>query len=332
MFAGKSGRAGKAKGSAEETRAALEPLLEAALAAGLRGVGESEASILADLLADGLPPGHSLVLVESSAAEGHPIVAALVKRGAIADAGEVTIEKGKFSGLEALAAELRRATGVSIDSQALEALARRTLRSEDRRRGGEEGAIEADTTARFAGEYRKLASLAGPEGSIDAELVEANVEDRGEEDPFALVDAVAAGKASEALSRIARKIAGAEDPILERLGVLSQLITLSKRLAAMRTIAAREKIPFTEGNYKRFEANLYQRFTAPVPGITGNPLAAIRHPFPMFKLYQAAGRIPAAALERLPALALETERRLKGDSGEPDAALTAFVLAIAKPV
>ena len=54
-------------------------------------------------------------------------------------------------------------------------------------------------------------------------------------------------------------------------------------------------------------------------------------PFPIFKAYLAAGRIPAATLDSLPARVLETERRLKGDSGDPDAALAALVLALAKP-
>ena len=53
--------------------------------------------------------------------------------------------------------------------------------------------------------------------------------------------------------------------------------------------------------------------------------------FPIFKAYQAAGRIPAATLDTLPARVLETERRLKGDSGDPDAALAALVLALARP-
>ncbi|MDQ1349679.1 MAG: hypothetical protein QG573_3060, partial [Acidobacteriota bacterium] len=51
--------------------------------------------------------------------------------------------------------------------------------------------------------------------------------------------------------------------------------------------------------------------------------------FPVFKAYLAAARIPAATLDSLPARVLETERRLKGDSGDPDAALAALVLALA---
>src|SRR6185436_3435969 len=73
-------------GAAEEARKELVPLLTAAVEAGLSGAGELEASILADLLRDGLPERHLLVLVESAVAQRHPLVVALERRGAIADA------------------------------------------------------------------------------------------------------------------------------------------------------------------------------------------------------------------------------------------------------
>jgi hypothetical protein len=155
--------------------------------------------------------------------------------------------------------------------------------------------------------------------------------DRGEEDIFALLDAISGGKGAEALSRLQRKLAGADDPVFERLGLLTQLVTLCRRLVAIRAIAALEKLPLSEANYRRFETNLYPKFQAKIAGVAANPLVAIRHPFPMFKVYQAAGRLPAEAIERLPALALATELRLKGDSSAPDAALAELVLAIAKP-
>ena len=55
-------------------------------------------------------------------------------------------------------------------------------------------------------------------------------------------------------------------------------------------------------------------------------------PFPIFKAYLAAGRIPAAALD-IPARAgcSRPSAGSKGDSGDPDAALAALVLCLAKP-
>nr|MBP9824280.1 hypothetical protein [Thermoanaerobaculia bacterium] len=129
LLAGKAARgSGKGKGSVEETRAALLPMLAAAVGSGLRGLGESAASLVADLVRDGLPDRHALVLIESAVADGHPVVEALTRREAVAFAGEITAGKQGFDGLPALASELQRETGVEIDRAALAALAKRTLR------------------------------------------------------------------------------------------------------------------------------------------------------------------------------------------------------------
>ena len=330
VFAGKSGRAGKAK-DADETRAALQPLLAAAVAAGLRGLGEGDASLVADLMRDGLPECHALILVESALADGHPLLEPLARRDALVAAGEVTAEKGKFGGLGSLAAELEGETGVAIDRPALEALARRTLKGEDRRRGGQEGAIEADSTARFAGEYRKLAALAGAGGRIGLAHVNENVEDRGEEDVWGILDAISAGKGAAALAKLTRRIAGAEDPVLERLSFFGLLAALCRRIVAVRGAAALTGLPLTERNYGNFDKRYFQKLVGPLPGIESNPLKGSRSAYPLFKAYQAAARLPLSAIERLPDLVLETERRLKGDSGEPDAALANLVLALANP-
>ncbi len=47
----------------------------------LRGIGREEESLVADLLRDGLPDRQALVLVESSVAAEHPILATLERRG-----------------------------------------------------------------------------------------------------------------------------------------------------------------------------------------------------------------------------------------------------------
>jgi len=281
---------------------------------------------------DGLPERHVLVLAESAIASGHPLADSLKERGALIETGEVALERGgTFSGLSELAAEVARESGVGIDRDALDALAHRTLRSEDWRKssfGG--GGVDARSTARFAAEYRKLAALQGGSGKIGRRLVEENVEDRGEEDVFGIVDAIAAGKSAEALSRIARKIQGAEDPVLERLGMFSQIATLCRRVAAVRGIAELLRAPMNERNYRSFEQKLHGELTGPIEGLAKNPLKGIKA-YPLFKAYQCAARMQPAAIARLPALLLETERRLKGDSGEPDAALAECVLAVTRP-
>ncbi len=332
LLSGKATRAGSSAargkgGGAEELRTALLPLLQAAVGAGLRGLGDSAASLVADLVRDGLPDRHALVLIESAVAEGHPVLEALTRRAAVVFAGEITVGKQGFDGLAALASELQRETGVEIDRAALAALAKRTLRFAEGFGDGRE--VDADSMARFAGEYRKLAALSGG-AKIQIALVEKSVEDRGQEDSFQILDAIGDGKAAEALAKLARYLGSAEDPLAARLMFFGSLAGFCRRIVAVRGIAAAVRVPNGERNYGRFSTQWAPKLQGEIPGLARNPLAGMK-PFPIFKAYLAAGRIPPAVLDTLPARVLETERRLKGDSGDPDAALAALVLALAKP-
>lgn len=318
---------GRAKATAAgDPRAELAPLLAAAVEAGLRGLGEGEVSLLADLVRDGLPDRHALVLVESAAADEHPLVAVLARRGALLDAGRLSSERGgAIAGLDRLVAELARETGATIRPAAAQELARRTLRSEGRR--GAEGELDADSTERFGAELRKLAMLAGGR-AIEPADVEAHVEDRGEEDVWQILDAVAAGKGGEALARLERRLAGAEDPDGERLAFFGLLAGFARQLVAVRGLAAATGVRGGETSYPRFKNDLAPRLQGAVEGLAKNPLAGL-HPFRLHRVYLAAGRLRESDAERLPARVLETERRMKGDSGEAGAALADLVLALA---
>ena len=291
----------------------------------MRGLGDSAASLVADLVRDGLPDRHALVLIESAVAEEHPVVEALTRREAVVFAGEITAGKGGFDGLSALASELQRETGVEIDRAALAALAKRTLRFAEGFGDGRE--VDADSMARFAGEYRKLAALSGG-AKIQLALVEKSIEDRGQEDSFQILDAIGDGKAAEALAKLQRYLASAEDSLAARLMFFGSLAGFCRRIVAVRGIAAAVRVPGGERNYGRFSTQWAPKLQGEIPGLAKNPLAGMK-PFPVFKAYLAAGRIPAATIDTLPARVLETERRLKGDSGDPDAALAALVLALA---
>lgn len=311
-----------------ESRGHLARLLEAAVAAGLQGVGGDDLTLLSDLLRDGLPERHLLILVERGVDAQHPLVKSLAKRGAIVEAGRLGFEKkGGVAGLEALVGELERETGARLARGAADELARRTLRGEDARRGGEAGAVDADSAARFAAEFRKLAALAG-DGAIDRALVATHVADRGEEDVFKLLDAIGDGSASEALAKIARRVAGAEDPLLERLSIFAMLAKFARQLTAVAgAMRACEVVP-GETSYPRFQQRIAPRLQGEIAGVEVNPLRGL-HAFPLHRIYLAASRFAEAEVLALPARTLETERRLKGDSGEPDAALAAFVVALA---
>ena len=167
----------------------------------MQGWAESDAVELAAIAESGLPAGHHLVLCEAAVADDHPLVARLRAEG-----GAARVDAGRRRPLRQVAGARRaprraRARDVGLDvGRALDELARRTLRRRSER--GASG-TDPDSTARFAAEYRKLVSLTDSR-SIEVALVEQAVEDRGEEDVWALLDAIGAGRLAEALGRLRR--------------------------------------------------------------------------------------------------------------------------------
>ncbi|MEM7048455.1 MAG: hypothetical protein AAF604_02300 [Acidobacteriota bacterium] len=316
---------GRGKKQVETFRAGLVELLEAARAGDLKGWSDSEAALLSEAVEGGFPENHSLVLAERSVAAEHPVVSALQERGALVRVGELAGERGGgWQGLELLAAELERETGRGIDCVALDLLAHRTLRQDTAQRGG----AAAESTARLAAEYRKLASLA-PEGSrITRALVEEVVEDRGEQDVWQLLDAIGAGKAGEALARLQRYFSSASDPIAARLSFFALLAGFCRQLTAIRGLMEAFRVPPGERSYPRFKSRHAPKLQGSLPGGLTNPVAKL-HPFRLHRAYLAAGRFDPRAVARLPADVLETELRLKGESDEPDAALGALVARLA---
>lgn len=327
VLIGGRGKGGKA--AAEELRRELEPLLAAAVGAGLRGAGADELTMLGDLVRDGLPAKHLLILVESAVAPAHPLATALERRGSRLDAGALTTGKGGVvAGLDRLFAELARETGVKIRKEAAAELARRTLRGTDAR-GGAPATVDADSTERLAAEYRKLATLAGPAG-IGLDLVEAQVEDRGEQDVWAILDAIGAGRAGEALATLGRRLAGSEDPIADRLGFFKLLADFARQMVAVDGLVTATGSERGVGSYPRFKERVAPRLQDDLDGLAKNPVAKL-HPFRLHRAYLSASRFAPGELDRLPAFVLETELRLKGDSGDPDAALADLVVRLGAP-
>ncbi|HEX9943379.1 MAG TPA: hypothetical protein VGG03_15275 [Thermoanaerobaculia bacterium] len=323
----RSGGRGRGKKQVEELRAALAGLLEAARREDLEGTAEGDLSELAEVIRGGLPPGHFLVLAESAVAADHPLLGLLAERGAVLAVGRVESDRGSWQGLELLASELERQTGVGIAPDAATELARRTLRQESDNRGRGTGGVDADSTARFAGEYRKLANLA--EGRIDRKLVEQAVEDRGEEDVWQLLDAIAAGRGGEALDRLHRLLTAAEDPLAARLTFFSLLASFCRQLVAVRGMMRVARVPAGEASYARFKSSHAPALQAEIPTGGKNPLAGL-HPFRLHRAYLAACRLPEPLLARLPAELLDTELQLKGESGEADVALARLVARLSQ--
>ncbi len=324
---GRSGR-GRGKRQVEELRDGLAALLAAARAAGVGGYAEGEVAELGAIADGGLPDGHCLVLAERFADRDHPVVKLLDGRGRVVRVASLEEQRsGGWEGLDEMAGELARQTGVGIEPAALAELARRTLRGDDDRKS--KGA-DPQSAARFAGEYRKLAHLAQAASAarIDRRMVEGSVTDRGEEDVWALLDAVGEGRAGEALARLDRMLSGADDPLAARLTFFALLAGFCRTLTAVGGLMRLHGVRPGEANYGRFKGGLETRLKAAVPGGGKNPVASL-HPYRLHRAYLAASRLPAAVLASLPAWVLDTEMQLKGESGDPDTALSHLVARLA---
>ncbi len=318
------GRRRRKKAERESLRGELARLLEVTRAAGIEGWVATDLAELASIVERGLPQGHALILAESHAELDHPLVETLRERRALIELAAVTAERGgAWQGLGALQAELENETGTKISREALAELARRTLRQE----GGRSALADADSTSRFAAEYRKLADISGG-ARISLDDVQRSVGDRGEEDVWQILDAIGAGDPGQAVARYRRYLASASDPLAARLSFFSLLAAFSRHLVALAGMMRWKNIPSGVGSYPRFKARFAETLATPPEEGIPNPLAGI-HPYRLHRAYLAASRLPDAVFPRLPALVLETEQALKGDSSEPDTALTRLIVALA---
>lgn len=308
-------------------RDGLAKLLAAARAAGLEGHAEGDLAGLGEIVAKGLPEGHALVLAEHAVDAEHPVIEALVSRGAFLDLGKVSAGRdGAWQGLRALTEQLAAETSVPIAGDAAAELARRTLRQTG---GWGKRGVDAESTARFAGEYRKLASLARG-GRITRRQVSESVEDRGEEDVWQILDAVGNGRGGEAVARYQRLLAAADDAISARLSFFGLLAGFCRQLTAVAGIARLRNIPSGIRNYNQFKSRWVPRLQAELDE-GKNPLAGL-HPFRLHRAYLAASRMDRDLLARLPALVFETETRIKGESSEPDVAITQLMARLTAAV
>ena len=322
----RSGRGRTAKQTAA-LRDGLTKLLEAASAAGLEGYAEGDLAALGEIVAKGLPDGHVLILAEHTVARDHPVVTALADQDAFLEVGKVSAGRdGEWLGLRALTDQLAEETSVPVDANAAGELARRTLRQTG---GWRSKDVDAESTARFAAEYRKLASQAKG-GRITRQLVVESVEDRGEEDVWQILDAVGAGRGGEALGRYRRYLGAADDAMAARLSFFGLLANFCRQLTAVAGVARLREVPSGVSNYNQFKSRWAPRLSGELEG-GKNPLAGL-HPFRLHRAYLAASRMDREILARLPWLVLETEMRVKGESSEPDIAVEQLIARLVSAV
>jgi hypothetical protein len=319
-------RRARSKKQVRQLREQSVALLEAAREAGLAGRAEGAAQAVGEILRGGLPDGHVLILAESSVSKDHPLVAAFQKRGALIAVGRVEAGRRGWEGLSSLTAELERETGVGIDGRAAAELARRTLRRQADRRGSR-NEVDADSTARLAAEYRKLAEMTSG-ARIDLETVESVVQDRGEEDVWKILDEIGGGRAGSANSRLRRHLATSDDPMATRLSFFALLATYCRHLTAIDGALERAQLPRGERNFNRFKSAIAPGLQRDLPDEAKNPLAGL-HPFRLHKAYLAASRLPKERVAGLPDRVLEVEMCLKGESRSPESALELLVAEIA---
>ena len=308
----------------------LAGLLEAARAEDLVGWSDSDLAELGRMVDGVLPEGHALVFAERRADRAHPLVQRLSERKAVFEVGALEFDRrGEVGGLDIVVAELADETGVGIDRAAVQELARRTLR---KKAGWGESEVDADSAARFAAEYRKIAdTVRDGVGRIDRSVVEEMVADRGDQDVFQLLDAIAGQRPADALVQLRRHLDSAPERIPARLSFFALLANFCQQLATAHGVVAALDLP-VESNFNRFKTRVLPKLTAELPGGKAHPLLRI-HPFRLFRIFQAASarRDPRAsrAIAGLPWRVLQTEVRLKGGSADGDAALEALVAAVA---
>ena len=305
-------------------KAGLVDLLEAGRASGLVGFAEGDLAELGELIQGAMPDGHCLVMAEGSVSADHPVSTTLKERGAWATLATVSAGKGgDWHGLDDLVRELEQETGIGIAPDALKELARRTLKGTGNFR---DKSADTESTARMAGEYRKLAGLAKGRQlkKIDRRLVSETTKDRGEEDVWQILDAVGNGRGAEAVARYHRLIDSADDAMAARLSFFSLLASFCRQLSAVAGVARVARVQPGVRNYNQFKNRWAPALQGELPDGSKNPLAGL-HPFRLHKAYLAASQIRRDELALLPWRALETELRIKGDSTQADTAVTALI-------
>ena len=128
----------------------------------------------------------------------------------------------------------------------------------------------------------------------------------------------------EALVRFGDDVGVADDVMATRLSFFSLFAGFCRQLTAVAGMARQARVPAGVRNYNQFKSRWAPALQGDLPHGGKNPLAGL-HPYRLHKAYLAASQIKREELPLLPWRALETELRIKGDTTQADAAVTALI-------
>ena len=102
------------------------------------------------------------------------------------------------------------------------------------------------------------------------------------------------------------------------------LAGFARQLTLLSTLTDELDILRRPPSYPQFKNQIAPRLQADLPDGRPSPVAGL-HPYRLYRAFSVACRVPSRTVRDLPAKVLETELRLKGESGQPEVALSNFV-------
>jgi DNA polymerase-3 subunit delta len=289
-----------------EQLAALDAVQAACLARDLRvGAYRDDSAALLEFLDAGMPP-HTVLLFTAAAVDARKrVVKRLSEVGAVVDCG-VSRERSGALSRETVDDVIRRGVaqfGKRLAPGAHEVIARRA----------------GTDTALLAMEMEKLCLYVGERASITEDDARLMVRDMAESWIFDFTGALAARQLAKALPLLRGLIAQGEPP-LRLLAMIAREVRL--------LLIARECLDDTlRGQWRSdIQFNLFQ--SRVLPQIDAGTLAAFgkAHPFVLYRRFQDAARLRAAALRSTLRRLADLDARLKSSRGDPALLLEALVI------
>lgn len=287
-------------------RDALERIQSAAFSRELRlAAFQDEASVLAELIEEGIP-GNLVLLFTASTVDSRKRVVKLIRdKGALVDLSAERERSGALTRatIEQVIQRVAQSHGKRIDSAARELLARRA---------GPEASL-------LAGEVEKLCLYVGEREAVsesDARLV---VRDMAESWVFDLTAALAARDAAKALP-VLRGLFEQGEPPLRLIGMIARELRLL--LVARECLESSLRGKWSQGlRFDAFQTRVLPAIDEGTRGAFGNA-----HPFVLFRRFQDAQKIDARSLRQALVDLAGLDLRLKSAPNDPAMLVEVFLL------